>query len=180
MSIELEEATACRTGGSLHSAVDVWQRRWTDQWRVHWAGWILDSLLKSNRTSFYYRFCQLRQPVNEAWIWLFQGPLDFSKHFLRRRVLVSVGKWKIKRLHTFITEIYQNCTCSCQWTVAPAWCEVKRSDTQHGLGLARTIVTKGTHFLYTVVYCWLDTSQQVGFDDLFSGFWNLLIRHWWH
>lgn len=81
--------------------------------------------------------------------------------------------------------IHQNCTYSCQRITAPALlCAVKRSDIEHVLGLeGQTVVTKGTHFLYTVVYSWLDTLQPVGFDDeryFFRVVWNLLIRHWWH
>lgn len=44
--------------------------------------WILCCLCHMNNTP-YYRFCQVRQPVDEDEIWVAQGMLDPSKHLTK-------------------------------------------------------------------------------------------------
>lgn len=88
-------------------------------------------------------------------------------------------------INSSLTSSIQITHIAYQLTVAPAWC-VQWRDLTYIMTRdwrEQTLVTKRTHLLYTVVYSWLDTLQQVGFDDerqFFRVSWNLLIRHWWH
>lgn len=100
----------------------------------------------------------MRRPVNEAGIWVAQGLLKTLC-----KDVEALYQEASERSRDFIHSL-QTTSIKVAHIPASLMCAVKRSDIQHGLGLARTVVTKGTQFLYTVVYR-LDTLQQVGFDD---------------
>ncbi len=161
MSNELEEETTCRTWGSLYFPVDILIDNiggQTSNMYTEWV-WILDSLYYRIRTP-HYRVCQVRQPVNEAGIWIAQGPLDSSKQFVkmqrlcvRRQLKDQETSFIHRRQHPSELHIF-----------LPAWCVQWRDLTYSMAWDWRGLLWPKGLFLYTVMYR-LDTLQQVGFDD---------------
>lgn len=159
MSNELEEATTCRTWGSLHFPVDILMSTKLVDRHVHHT-----SLTASQESDPLLQV--LSGEITCEWGW--DSGSSTTARFLptlcKDADAPSQDATERSRLHTFIADhpsklhVFLPADCS-----PSMMCAVKRSDIQHGLE-GQTVVTAGTHFCW-VLNSWLDTLQPVGFDD---------------
>lgn len=128
--------------------------------------------LPQESDTFYYRFCQERQPVNVARIWVTHRPLDFSEPFVKIQ-----GHCVRTQLKDQETSYIHHRHSSKMHILLPVWCVQWRNLTyMPGLGLARTDCCDCFDRLLCTAdwthYSWLDLI----IENHYSRCWNLLIK----
>lgn len=121
-----------------------WQHWWTDQWQVHWVGVNTRLALPQDSDTLLQ---VLSGATASEWDWDLGNSrtLHSSKHSVKIQRPCVRMQLKYQETSFIADNILQNCTYSCQ-------SDVCSEDIQNGLGQTRTVVTKGTHLLCTVVY----------------------------
>lgn len=163
MSNKLEEATPCRILRIIVLSCwhCDWQHRWTDQWQVSWVH-------LQNFTPFATGIGHLITGLirwDSLWLrlgfGLLHGSLSSTKHFVQMQTACEGSRdficrrrhpWELL-LSSWLQPLSDVCSEDNDSAYSTAWD-----------GQGQTVVPKEMHRLYTL-YHWLDTSQQVGFDN---------------